>query len=302
MTNNRIIQIDSVDAYNKLYGWETLHPLVTVVNHAEPMASDLNHSQLNYGLYALFLKQGDGCSIRYGREKYDYQEGTVVSFKPGQVVEVEWDESRPMPPSRGLLFHSDLLYGTQLGRRISDYTFFDYDQREALHLSEREQHMVVELFDRIEEELHHPIDRHSQTLITDAIGLLLDYCMRYYDRQFITRHKVNSEVFIAFQKQLKEYFENGHPERNGLPTVAYFADKACLSTNYFGDLISKETGTTAQRHIQDAVIERSKQLLIETRLPISEIANQLGFQYAQHFTRLFKAKTGITPNEFRQSA
>ena len=122
MTNERIIQIDSVDAYNKLYGWETLHPLVTVVNHANPMASDLNHSRLNYGLYALFLKQGDGCSIRYGREKYDYQEGTVVSFKPGQVVEVEWDESRPMPPSRGLLCHPDLLFGTQLARRINDYT------------------------------------------------------------------------------------------------------------------------------------------------------------------------------------
>ena len=224
----RIIQIDSVDAYNKLYGWETLHPLVTVVNHANPMASDLNHSRLNYGLYALFLKQGDGCSIRYGREKYDYQEGTVVSFKPGQVVEVEWDESRPMPPSRGLLFHPDLLFGTQLARRINDYTFFDYDQREALHLSEREQRMVVELFDRIEEELQHPIDRHSQTLITDAIGLLLDYCMRYYDRQFITRHKVNSDILTAFHQQLREYFVSGHPERNGLPSVAYFADRpAC---------------------------------------------------------------------------
>ena len=302
MTNNRIIQIDSVDAYNKLYGWETLHPLVTVVNHANPMASDLNHSRLNYGLYALFLKQGDGCSIRYGREKYDYQEGTVVSFKPGQVVEVEWDETLPMPPSRGLLFHSDLLYGTQLARRINDYTFFDYDQREALHLSEREQHMVVELFDRIEEELQHPIDRHSQTLITDAIGLLLDYCMRYYDRQFITRHKVNSDILTAFHQQLREYFVSGHPERHGLPTVVYFADKACLSPNYFGDLISKESGTTAQRHIQDAVIERSKQLLIETRMPVSEIAYQLDFEYPQHFSRLFKSRTGMTPNEYRLTA
>ena len=298
----RIIQIDSVDAYNKLYGWETLHPLVTVVNHTNPMASNLNHSRLNYGLYALFLKQGDGCSIRYGREKYDYQEGTVVSFKPGQVVEVEWDESRPMPPTRGLLFHADLLYGTQLARRINDYTFFDYDQREALHLSEREQRMVVELFDRIEEELQHPIDRHSQTLITDAIGLLLDYCLRYYDRQFITRHKVNSDILTAFHQQLHEYFVSGHPERNGLPSVAYFAEKACLSPNYFGDLISKESGTTAQRHIQDAVIERSKQLLIETRLPVSEIAYQLGFEYPQHFSRLFKSRTGMTPNAFRLTA
>lgn len=302
MTNNKIIQIDSVDAYNKQWGCETLHPLVTVVNHTKPMTSDMNHSRLNYGLYALFLKQGAGCSIRYGREKYDYQEGTVVSFKPGQVVEIEWDESRPMPPSRGLLFHPDLLHGTQLGRRINNYTFFDYDQREALHLSEREQRMVVELFDRIEEELQHPIDKHSQTLITDAIGLLLDYCMRYYDRQFITRHKVNSDILTAFHQQLREYFVSGHPERNGLPTVAYFADKACLSPNYFGDLISKESGITAQRHIQDAVIERSKQLLVETRLPISEVAYQLGFQYSQHFTRLFKAKTGMTPNEYRLSA
>jgi AraC-like DNA-binding protein len=156
--------------------------------------------------------------------------------------------------------------------------------------------------DQIEAEMQHAIDKHSQTLITDTIGLMLDYFMRYYDRQFITRHKVNSEVFLAFQKQLKEYFESGHPERNGLPSVAYFADKACLSPNYFGDLISKESGTTAQRHIQDAVIERSKQLLVETRLPVSEIAYQLGFQYSQHFSRLFKSRTGMTPNEYRLSA
>ena len=298
----RIFEIDCVDAYNKLNGCETLHPLVTVVNHDNPMSSGLNHSRLNYGLYALFLKQGDGCSIRYGREKYDYQEGTVVSFKPGQAVEVEWDESRPMPPSRGLLFHPDLLYGTQLAQRIHGYTFFDYDQRESLHLSEREQRMVVELFDRIEEELRHPIDRHSQTLITDAIGLLLDYCMRYYDRQFITRHKVNSDILSTFQQLLREYFEKGHPERNGLPTVAYFASKVCLSPNYFGDLISKETGTTAQRHIQDAVIDRSKQLLVDTRMSVSEIAYQLGFEYPQHLSRLFKSRTGMTPNEFRMTA
>jgi len=131
---------------------------------------------------------------------------------------------------------------------------------------------------------------------------MLDYCLRYYDRQFITRHKVNSDILTAFHQQLREYFVSGHPERNGLPTVAYFADKACLSPNYFGDLISKESGTTAQRHIQDAVIERSKQLLIETRLPVSEIAYQLGFEYPQHFSRLFKSRTGITPNEYRLTA
>ena len=298
---SKMVVIDNINTYNKWYGQETLHPLVTVVDQ-RTTPEWFNGATLRYGLYGIFLKQGAGCSARYGREKYDYQEGTIVTHAPGEVFTIEWDESRPMPPSRGLLFHPDLLYGTPLGKKIKEYSFFQYGDYESLHLSQAERTVIVALMDQVEQEMQHAIDKHSQTLITDTIGLMLDYFMRYYDRQFITRHKVNSEVFLAFQKQLKEYFENGHPERNGLPSVAYFADKACLSPNYFGDLISKESGTTAQRHIQDAVIERSKQLLIETRLPVSEIAYQLGFQYSQHFTRLFKAKTGMTPNAYRLTA
>ena len=293
--------VDSIDAYNKWYGRDTLHPLVTILDIKET-PEEVNGVTLRYELYGIFLKQGAGCTFRYGREKYDYQEGTVVTHAPGEVFTVEWDEKLPMPPSRGLLFHPDLIYGTTLGKKIKDYTFLEYSEREALHLSQAERTVIMALMDQIEEELQHAIDKHSQTLITDTIALMMDYCMRFYDRQFITRHKVNSEIFIAFQKQIKEYFENGHPERNGLPSVAYFADKACLSPNYFGDLISKESGTTAQRHIQDAVIERSKQLLIETRLPVSEIAWRLGFEYPQHFSRLFKSRTGKTPNEFRLTA
>ena len=300
MAESKIIQIDSVDVYNKMYGWETLHPLVTIVNHSEEPPVDMNHKRLNYGLYALFLKQGAGCSIRYGREKYDYQEGTVVSFKPGQVVEVEWDESRPMLPSRGLLFHPDLIYGTQLGKRIHDYTFFDYDQREALHLSEREQRIISDLLDSIQEELEHPVDKHSQTLITDAIGLMLDYCMRFYDRQFITRKKVNSDIMSDFERNLAEYFNSGEAEYKGLPSVAFFADKAHLSAGYFGDLIKKETGLTAQRYIQNKVIDLSKQYVMDPSLSINQVAFKLGFQYPQHFTRLFKQQVGMTPSEYRQ--
>ena len=300
MADEKIIQIDSVDAYNKIYEWETLHPLVTIVNHAGTPHADLNKSRLNYGLYALFLKQGAGCSIRYGREKYDYQDGTVVCFKPGQVVEIEWDESRPMPSSRGLLFHPDLIYGTPLGKRIHDYTFFDYDQREALHLSEREQRIISDLLDTIQEELEHAIDKHSQTLITDAIGLILDYCMRFYDRQFITRKKVNSDIISDFEHNLAEYFKSGEAEHKGLPTVAYFADKANLSAGYFGDLIKKETGLTAQRYIQNKVIDLSKQYVMDPRLSINQVAFKLGFQYPQHFTRLFKQQVGMTPSEYRQ--
>ncbi len=299
MAVDNIIQIDSVDTYNKMYGWETLHPLVTVVNHKLPLER-LNHSRLNYSLYALFLKQGEGCSIRYGREKYDYQAGTMVCFKPGQVVAVEWDDSRPMPASRGLLFHPDLIYGTPLSKRIHDYTFFDYDQREALHLSEREQRIVSDLLDSIEEELRHPVDKHTQTLVTDAIGLLLDYCMRYYDRQFITRHKQNSDIIGRFQHELEDYLRSGEAELKGLPTVAYFAEKAFLSPGYFGDLIKKETGLTAQRYIQNKIIDLSKQYVMDPNITINQVAYKLGFQYPQHFTRLFKQQVGVTPSEYRQ--
>ena len=299
MAVDNIIQIDSVDTYNKMYGWETLHPLVTVVNHKLPLER-LNHSRLNYSLYALFLKQGEGCSIRYGREKYDYQAGTMVCFKPGPVVAVEWDDSRPMPASRGLLFHPDLIYGTPLSKRIHDYTFFDYDQREALHLSEREQSIVSDLLDSIEEELRHPVDKHTQTLVTDAIGLLLDYCMRYYDRQFITRHKQNSDIIGRFQHELEDYLRSGEAELKGLPTVAYFAEKAFLSPGYFGDLIKKETGLTAQRYIQNKIIDLSKQYVMDPNLTINQVAYKLGFQYPQHFTRLFKQQVGVTPSEYRQ--
>ncbi|MBP3716581.1 MAG: helix-turn-helix transcriptional regulator [Paludibacteraceae bacterium] len=299
MAEDKIIQIDSIDAYNKLYEWETLHPLVTVVNHQQPLES-LNHSRLSYSLYALFLKQGEGCSIRYGREKYDYQAGTMVCFKPGQVVAVEWDDSRPMPASRGLLFHPDLIYGTPLSKRIHNYSFFDYDQREALHLSEREQHIVSDLLDSIEEELRHPVDKHTQTLVTDAIGLLLDYCMRYYDRQFITRHKQNSDIIVRFQHELEDYLRSGEAEQKGLPTVAYFAEKAFLSPGYFGDLIKKETGLTAQRYIQNKIIDLSKQYVMDSNLTINQVAYKLGFQYPQHFTRLFKQLVGVTPSEYRQ--
>jgi AraC-like DNA-binding protein len=321
----KIYEVDSIDGYNKWYGRETLHPLVTVIDIKES-PEWLNGATLRYGVYGIFLKQGAGCSVRYGREKYDYQEGTIVTHAPDEVFTVEWkgqsseshpssledgrvasdegvaNKDLPMPPSRGLLFHPDLLYGTPLGKKIKDYSFFQYGDHESLHLSQAERTVIMALMDQIETEMQHAIDRHSQTLITDTIGLMLDYCLRYYDRQFITRHKVNSEVFLAFQQQLREYFVNDHPERHGLPSVAYFADKACLSPNYFGDLISKESGTTAQRHIQDAVIERSKQLLIETRMPVSEIAYQLGFEYPQHFSRLFKSRTGMTPNEYRLTA
>lgn len=295
-----IIQLDCIDKYNKLYGLETQHPLVAVIDLTQA-SHIVNHIRMTYGLYALYLKNGVQCTLHYGRQLYDYQEGTIVSFAPGQTVGVDSDEDEVKPEVRGLLFHPDLIYGTPLAEHISQYTFFDYGQTESLHLSETERQMILDLFENIRSELNHPVDRHSQNIIVDRIKLILDYCMRFYDRQFVTRHKANSDILIKFEADLKEYLNSKQTELTGLPTVAYFADRACLSPGYFGDLIKKETGMTAQHHIQQKVIERAKQHIRAGQLTINQIATLLGFQYPQHFIRLFKRETGLTPREYRLS-
>lgn len=295
-----IIQLDCIDKYNKLYGLETQHPLVAVIDLTQA-SHIVNHIRMTYGLYALYLKNGVQCTLHYGRQLYDYQEGTIVSFAPGQTVGVDSDEDEMKPEVRGLLFHPDLIYGTPLAEHISQYTFFDYGQTESLHLSETERQMILDLFENTRSELNHPVDRHSQNIIVDRIKLILDYCMRFYDRQFVTRHKANSDILIKFEADLKEYLNSKQTELTGLPTVAYFADRACLSPGYFGDLIKKETGMTAQHHIQQKVIERAKQHIHAGQLTINQIATLLGFQYPQHFIRLFKRETGLTPREYRLS-
>jgi AraC-like DNA-binding protein len=254
---------------------------------------------MHYGIYALWLKNGVGCSLKYGRRHYDYAEGTVVCFAPGQMVQAEPTNTDAMPQSIGLLFHPDLIHGTALSRKMERYTFFSYDEAEALHLSERERHDYMEILESIHKELDHPIDKHSRELLCDRIGLLLDLCLRFYDRQFITREVVNQDLLADFDRHLNTYFKDGLAARKGFPTVAYFADKLCLSTGYFGDLIKKETGTTAQRYIQNKIIDLSKRDLLGSTLSVSEIAYNLGFDYPQHFTRLFKKQTGLSPTEYR---
>lgn len=293
-----VILLDSVDKYNKLYGLETLHPLVTVVD-LTTATKTMNHVQITYGLYAIFLKNGKSCDIKYGRRNYDYQEGTIVSFAPGQVVEVHSTEEEVSPKVYGLLFHPDLIRGTSLGQSIKNYGFFSYASNEALHLSERERGVVTDCLEKISLELEHSIDNHSRQLIAMNIELLLGYCLRFYERQFITREIVNKDILQKFEQYMNEYWESGLSQKLGLPSVKYFADKVFLSSNYFGDLIKKETGHSAQEYIQYKIIERAKDLIAATELTMSEIAYQLGFQYPQHFGRLFKKQTGITPNEYR---
>lgn len=294
----KIIKIDSVECYNNLFGLETLHPLVSVVDFRNATRFPSQFT-MNYGIYALFLKETLCGDIRYGKQKYDYQEGTVVSFAPGQVAEVTM---RPdaQPAGQGILFHPDLIKSTSLGRGIKQYSFFAYASNEALHTSEEERTIIMDCLAKTRLELQRPIDKHSRRLITRNIELLLDYCMRFYERQFITRTAVNRDVLAKFEMLLDEYFQGEHPQNEGLPTVKYFADKVCLSPNYFGDLIKKETGKTAQEYIQNKVIDLAKELILGTDKTVTEIAYTLGFQYSQHFNRTFKKHTGVTPSEYRK--
>ena len=201
-----------------------------------------------------------------------------------------------------MIFHPDLIYGTALGKKIGKYSFFSYEQNEALHLSDQEREIIMDCFHKIEVELEHPVDKHTRELLSVNIELLLDYCLRFYERQFYTREKVNNDVLIRFEQLLNDYFRNGESQVRGLPSVRYFADKVFLSPGYFGDLVKKETGKTAQEYIQGKIIELSKEYILGSQLGISQIAYSLGFQYPQHFSRLFKKLEGCTPNEFRNQA
>ena len=295
---DNIVNLESVDRYNSMYGLETLHPLVSVVDLTKA-TNIVNHTQMNYGVYALFLKQTKSCDLKYGRRSYDYQEGTIVCFAPGQTVRVDMIEDEITPEVYGIVFHPDLIRGTSLAKSMKNYTFFSYAVNEALHLSDQEKEIVMDCLKKISIELEHAIYQHSKALIAMNIELLLNYCMRFYERQFITRSDANKDALTKFEQLLNEYFLSKLPMQEGLPSVKYFADKICLSSNYFGDMVKKETGKTPQEHIQDKVIEMAKEHIAETDETVSQIAYTLGFQYPQHLCRLFKKRVGCTPNEYR---
>ena len=295
---DKILNLDSVDLYNKLYGLETLNPLVSVID-LNKATSSVDLIRFNYGIYALYLKLEKACDIKYGRQTYDYQEGTIVCFAPGQTAETNPTTDKVQVNAHGILFHPDLLRGTSLGKSIKKYTFFSYEVNEALHLSEEERSIVMDCLKIIRMELEHGVDKHSKTLLVNHIELLLNYCMRFYERQFITRGKTNRDVLTRFENLLDEYFESALAEQDGLPTVKYFADKLCLSSNYFGDMFKKETGKSPQEYIQEKVIELAKERISDTADTVSQIAYSLGFQYPQHFCRLFKKLVGYTPSEYR---
>lgn len=296
----KYVDLDSVDAYNKLYGFPTLHPLVTVVDLRRATMLP-NYLRVHYGLYALYLKNGTGCTIKYGRRTYDYQEGTVVSFAPGQTVDVvvQPGEER-MRDVQGILFHPDLIWGTPLGQKIGGFDFFDYTSMEAVHLSESERGIFLDCLAKIQEESRHPVDNHSSSLLSAGIQLLLEYMDRFYDRQFITRHKANCEIVTQFERRLREYYETPGMKDN-IPSVGEFAAMANLSPKYFSELVKRETGTGPKTLIMRQMVNVAKHRLAASEADVAEIAYDLGFQHPAHFSRMFKRMEGMSPSEYRNS-
>jgi AraC-like DNA-binding protein len=297
----RLYPIVNISNYNADNNHKTLHPLVSVMDFSKANPrnwGDAKTIKFQYGLYCIFLKDVKCGDLKYGRHYYDYQAGTLVFFAPGQTMEFENPGGSYQPMGYGLIFHPDLIRGTALAKNFQDYNFFSYQTNEALHISDDERQIVLDCFAKIEFELKQPIDKHSKKLITANIELFLNYCERFYDRQFITRDNAHKGILEKFEGLLNNYFLTNKPQTIGLPSVAYFADELHLSANYFGDLIKKETGQSAKEYIQNKIIELAKDKIFEDKT-VNEIAFELGFKYPQHFNRFFKQQLGCTPSEYR---
>jgi AraC family transcriptional activator of pobA len=293
----KILRIDHVSAHDAFYHQDNLHPLVSIIDF-EGTTPEVYADKMTFGFYAVYLKDVRCGDIKYGRHTYDYQDRTLVFVAPGQVIHVSIDTDYK-PQGYALLFHPDLIHGTPLGKHMDDYTFFSYESREALHLSEKERKIVLDCFNKIRYELEQGVDKHSKTLIAANIELFLNYCTRFYDRQFITRNDVHKNNIEKFDQLLKDYFHSDKPQTIGLPGVGYCADQLHLSPNYFGDMVKKETGKTAMEYIQLKVMDMAKERILDMNKSVSEVAYELGFKYPQHFTRLFKKHTGSSPMQYR---
>ena len=292
-----MIHYDTIKKYAEAFNNKALHPLIAFVDLNKSLP--LLRSQFMLGFYAIIIKETRCGDIRYGNQYYDYDEGTMVFIGSNQIIKHEPEGEIHQPYGKALIFHSDLIKGTNVGKHIHEYTFFSYASYEALHLSNKEREKILVCFDNIENEIIQNIDRHSKKLIISNLELLLNYCTRFYDRQFITRENIGQGIIEQFEQHLNEYLRHEKLQEIGLPTVSFFADTLNLSPNYFGDLIKKETGKSAIEYIHLKLLEYAKEKIMDKTKSISEISYQLGFKYPQHFTRLFKQKVGVAPNEYR---
>jgi AraC-like DNA-binding protein len=295
-----VYHFNSISEYNAFNNHETLHPLVSVLDFSK--ASPRYPSKMHFDLFCIVLKEVKCGDLKYGRHFYDYQEGTLVFISPGQVIEVENNGEQYQPKGHALAFHPDFFRGTSVASNFLKHHFFGYNTNEALHLSERERQIVMDCFQKIHLELQQSINRYSKKLITLNIELFLSYCERFYDRQFITREHVNKGILEKFDHLLDDYLSSEKPKEIGLPSVTHFARELHLSVNYFGDLIKKESGISAQEYIHSKILELAKDRIFDVDKNFNEVAFELGFKYPQHFSRFFKQRTGFSPSEYRSNS
>lgn len=295
---SKILKIRNVSDYSRYLGHTDRHPLVSVIDYAK--VSPIRHSLNNYSVYGIFFHDEADIDLAYGCGKYDYKKGTVICVAPGQIGGKEDNGEQIALTGWALLFHPDMLHGTPLEKSIKSYSFFDYRVNEALHMTDEEHDIFVSLMQQIRDELQKRHDELQNTIIVGYIELMLNFCQRFYNRQFITRKLENSDILMKFDTLLRDYFEGNIQLTLGIPTVQYCADKLCMSSNYFGDMIKKATGDTASNYIRQYVIQRVKNELA-TGASITQVADELGFEYPQHLSRMFKKLEGLTPSEYCES-
>lgn len=296
---SQLIYLKSIADLSRLLNENDFHPLVAVVDFSKTKDHIEEETRITTDFYSVMFKNYCKSALTYGRKTIDFNEGSLICMAPNQVITIDTEiEPRENPMGWGLFFHPDLIRNTSLNAKMKDYSFFSYEIAEALHLSEKEKQLLFECIVKIQTELKENIDDYSQTIIVSTIELLLNYCSRFYGRQFITRKATNRDILAKVEALLKQHFSI-KTLPNGLPTVKHLADAVHLSPGYLGDLLKKETGLNAQEHIHQYVIEEAKNILLNSNQSVSEIAFHLGFEYPQYFSRLFKQKTGKTPLEFR---
>ncbi len=299
--NKDIIRLDSISKAHQLLGLEKpRHPLITIYHHTPQIIANTINLSFSGNLYYIAMKDGIKGAFQYGRSSYDFEEGTMMFLAPNQVYTTpETVETASGSVGWSILFHPDLIRQSSLGKIIDEFSFFDYDVNEALHLSDKEKQTINALVKKIEEEINQNIDKHSQELININLESLLKYCKRYYDRQFFTRTNWNKDYIIRFEKYLKTYFSSDAPLENGVPTIQQCGEALNMSGHYLSDLLKAETGKSAKEHIHLYLVNKAKFSLLNTNHSVSEIAYSLGFNYPQNFSKLFKAKTGLSPTQFR---
>ena len=298
--------IESISEFHRLLSLPApLHPLISVINvkDVQPLDSHV-WAKFAANFYSVSIKHDVKVKVKYGQQYYDFDKGVMSFSSPKQVQAVELDDLNTLIQDCGsgwmLLFHPDFLYGHPLATTIKSYGYFSYEFNEALHLSEKEENTITEIFTKIESEYQF-IDAHTQNIILTQIELMLQYCDRFYQRQFITRKKASNALLVEFEKIVNQYFDSHTAVDRGLPSLEDIASHLNISPRYMSDMLRTLTGQSAQQHIQEVIIEKAKEKLSTTTLSVAEIAYELGFERPQSFNKLFKNRTNLTPLEFRAS-